>query len=42
MNNPDVSDEVKVDITNQIVNLNAFRMKLIDAIDEYADEKKTY
>lgn len=41
MNNPDVSDEIKVQITDQIVNLNQFRMKLIAAIDEHikdADE----
>jgi len=36
MNNPNVSDEAKVEITDQIVNLNAFRMRLISAIDEYS------
>lgn len=39
MNNPDVSDEAKVEITDQIVNLNQFRMKLVDAINEYANKK---
>jgi len=37
MNDPDISDEAKVKITDQIVSLNQFRMKLIDAIDEYAE-----
>lgn len=36
MRDPDLSDETKVEITDQIINLNAFRMKLIAAIDEYA------
>ena len=36
MGDPKVSDEAKVEITDQIVNLNAFRMKLVAAIDEYA------
>ena len=30
-----VSDEKKVAITDQIINLNKFRMKLIKAIDEH-------
>lgn len=36
MRDPDVSDEAKVEVTDQIVNLNAFRMRLISAIDEYS------
>lgn len=38
MANEDISDEEKVEITNQIVNLNTFRMKLIAAIDEYSGQ----
>lgn len=36
MADPSISDETKVEITDQIVNLNAFRMRLIAAIDEYS------
>jgi len=35
MADPALSDERKVEVTDQIINLNKFRMKLIKAIDEY-------
>lgn len=38
MADPEVSDEEKVRITDQIVSLNGFRMKLIEAINEYGEQ----
>ena len=38
MADPDVSDEKKAEITDQIISLNAFRMKLVAAIDEAFEE----
>jgi hypothetical protein len=38
MADPEVSDEEKVKITDQIVSLNGFRMKLIEAINEYGEQ----
>jgi hypothetical protein len=40
MSDPNVSDETKVEITDQIVNLNAFRMRLIAAINEHSKDKE--
>jgi hypothetical protein len=38
MADPEVSDEKKAEITDQIVSLNAFRMKLVAAIDEVFED----
>ena len=40
MNNPNISDEAKVEITDQIVSLNAFRMRIIATIDETVEQKE--